>query len=76
MGFEKIDAWVNAIRLLARQNKVSHRTTVGDAIKEARKTLMVNDQLMGVGLEKSLKLAIQAGIPENEIRAVYALIFQ
>jgi hypothetical protein len=72
---QKLDAWVLTIRNLARAHGVAHRIAISDAVKEIRKPATVTGDPLA-RLDKSFKLAVQGGIPEEELRAVYALIFQ
>jgi hypothetical protein len=71
---QKLDAWVNAIRNLARAHGVAHRVRINDAVKEIRKPITVSSSGLG-RVDNSLKLAVQGGIPEEELRAIHALIF-
>ncbi len=71
---QKLDAWANTIRNLARAHGVAHRVAINDAVKEIRKPVGVTADPLA-RLDKSFKLAVQGGIPEEELRAVYTLIF-
>ncbi len=70
---DKIDAWVNAIRSLARQHRVAHRSDVSMAIKIIRRTLVTESLLSQV--LKSTEYALTAGIPKEELLAIRTLIF-
>lgn len=70
---QKVDAWVCAIRSLARTHHVAHRSDVGHAIKAARKRAGVVSLTEAV--KASLLTARAAGIPEEELESVRALIF-
>lgn len=59
------DAFVVAIRELARQHNVAHRTAVGDAIKAAR----------DYKLPVAMKHASNAGIPQDALVSIHTLIF-
>jgi hypothetical protein len=71
---QKLDAWVSTIRSLARAHGVAHRVFINDAIKEVRKPATVTGDPRA-RLDKSFKLAVQGGIPEEELRTLYTLIF-
>lgn len=64
----RIDAWVNAIRGLARQYSVAHRAEIGMAIKLARKSPVPGNHLVHTFCK-------QGGIPEDVLTAVHMLIF-
>ena len=69
----KLDAWVNAIRTLARQHGVSHRIHISEAVKTARKTLAT--QTLANQVQESSRMAIVGGIPAEEMVAIRTLIF-
>lgn len=70
---DKLDAWVSAIRTLARQHRVAHREEVSLAIKFVRRTL-VTESIPSM-VSKSAEYAKSAGIPSDEIVAIRTLIF-
>ena len=70
---DKLDAWVNAIRSLARQYRVAHREDTSLAIKFVRRT-MVTESISSM-VSKSVAFAKSAGIPEEELAAIRTLIF-
>lgn len=70
---DKLDAWVSAIRTLARQHRVAHREEVSLAIKFVRRTL-VTESISSM-VSKSAAYAKSAGIPSDEIVAIRTLIF-
>lgn len=71
---EKLDAWVLAIRNLARDHRVAHRIYIGDAIKEIRKPATATYS-PHKRIEESFRMAVAGGIPEEELLAIRALIF-
>lgn len=70
----KLDAWVLAIRNLARIHKVAHRVYINDAVKEVRKPVTLNWTPMK-RVDESFRMAVTGGIPEEELLAVRTLIF-
>lgn len=70
---QKVDAWVNAVRALARQHGVAHRPGVTYAVKSARRLLVTEPLTQMIYL--SSRNAQSAGIPEEELLAIRTLIF-
>ena len=71
---QKLDAWVSTIRSLARTHGVEHRVLINDAIKEVRKPATLTGDPRA-RLDRSFKLAVAGGIPEEELKSIRALIF-
>lgn len=71
----KVDAWVLAIRNLSRDHKVAHHPSIGLAVKEARKVTASATWQPTHLIDKSYRLAVEAGIPPEDLLAVRALIF-
>ena len=73
----KCDAWVAAIRQLARIHNVAHKQAINSAIKAARveTTLAATLVTLPGYAHGSTYYAIEAGIPEDEVRGVRALIY-
>lgn len=69
----KVDAWVLAVRQLARQHRCAHLGMITYAVKVARRTLVSETIPTIIGL--SSRHAQSAGIPEEELNAVRALLF-
>ena len=70
---QKVDAWVYAVRTLARQHGCAHREGVNFAVKSARR-LLVTESLSTM-IYLSSRNAQSAGIPEEELLAIRTLIF-
>jgi 3-keto-L-gulonate-6-phosphate decarboxylase len=71
---QKLDAWVSTIRNLARAHGVAHRVSINAAVKEVRKPPTATDNPRA-RLDRSFKLAVAGGIPEEELKSIRALIF-
>lgn len=66
----KLDAWIVSIRQLARIHKCAHKTSVANILKSMRThgILVYTHREIHIGLAG-------AGIPEEELTAVYTLIY-
>lgn len=62
----KADAWVSAIRGLARIHRCAHTIEISHAVKVARTG----------NIPMATKFAIDAGIPAEELKSVETLIFK
>lgn len=71
---DKLDAWCIAIRNLARAHGVAHRLHINYAIKEIRKPATVTYS-PHKRVDESFLLAVEGGIPEEELLAIRTLIF-
>jgi hypothetical protein len=70
---ERIDAWVCAIRNMARSHGVAHKASFSKAVAAARKRL--STESFPDLVRMSFTHAVSAGIPEEELIAVRTLLF-
>lgn len=61
----KADAWVSAIRGLARIHRCAHTLQISHALKVARTG----------NIKMATQFAVEAGIPAEELKSVETLIF-
>lgn len=71
---EKRDALVAAIRSLARSHGVAHRVFVNDAVKLLKR--IQSETSLALQWPRILNDAGDGGVPIDELRAVYTMLFQ
>lgn len=70
---ERIDAWVCAIRNMARSHGVAHKASFSKSVAVTRKRMAT--ETFPALLQMSFTHAVSAGIPEEELIAVRTLLF-
>lgn len=70
----KLDAWIAAIRNLARQHQVAHHTNIARAAKDLR-LAHTKPSVAPLVLKSSFEMVAEAGVPRDELSAIRTLIF-